>query len=362
MTNFKHRFREHYVNLKDIQFEKTEKFNSRISPSNDSNIDATNLIINGKQYKISKRFLLSLCTQAAINPSILNLFDHNEVLHKITCKRSISTTNNVRIIEDTESNSLLAVTKPSKPIIRPANLTKIFNDFGCHEIIYDNGVITGTIGVDYANEIKIANEAFKMQLTLQTPIDGYGSPFIYLSLLRLICTNGIVAQTTKYKTTINLPKNNSPKTMVYTLVRTLESYSSNDFALNELCKKIDLARSSILSMREYQDVYNVIYRCRFKDKSIRQKSLNVFNNMCGEIYKKYGIAHLDNLTKKQLSLLETNTTVYDALNFVSELRTHHVEPESKLECDKWIGDVLSNTFDLEGISNPKLKFKDFYLN
>jgi hypothetical protein len=44
----------------------------------------------------------------------------------------------------------------------------------------------------YNPTFQIARDGFQNKFVLDTPIDGYGRPAVYLSMLRLICANGLV--------------------------------------------------------------------------------------------------------------------------------------------------------------------------
>ena len=47
-------------------------------------------------------------------------------------------------------------------------------------------------------------EDHKQRIAVHTPIDGYGSPAVYLALLRQVCSNGMVAMSKAFKTSLNI--------------------------------------------------------------------------------------------------------------------------------------------------------------
>lgn len=83
--------------------------------------------------------------------------------------------------------------------------------------------------------------------------------------------------------------------------------------------------------------------------------------MTGDVSQIYGIANVDTLSSKRQRSLPVCCSVYDLLNFTSELATHHLRNESARQMQAAIGTLVSFEFDLEGSLNSFGKFKDFFV-
>ena len=54
-------------------------------------------------------------------------------------------------------------------------------------------------------------------------------------------------------------------------------------------------------------------------------------------------------------------TVYDLINFATEVASHHAEAEGARKIQAWVGDCLANEYDMEGTRDKITDFKDFHL-
>src|SRR5690606_38441224 len=73
------------------------------------------------------------------------------------------------------------------------------------DIRYCDGVVESShVPRAGANSFEISGDAFANRFVMSTPIDGYGLPNIYLSLLRQICSNGMVGYAKTFRTTLAL--------------------------------------------------------------------------------------------------------------------------------------------------------------
>ena len=53
--------------------------------------------------------------------------------------------------------------------------------------------------------------------------------------------------------------------------------------------------------------------------------------------------------------------MYDALNFASELATHHAPPAAAARIHAWIGSTLVDEFDLEGSAHELADFEALHM-
>jgi hypothetical protein len=81
-----------------------------------------------------------------------------------------------------------------------------------------------------------------------------------------------------------------------------------------------------------------------------------FENMTGDTSRLYGLANLDALSIKRQRTLPVRCTVYDAVNFATEVATHYSKPEGARSLNAWVGGLIAEEYDME---NTKDKFEDF---
>lgn len=86
-----------------------------------------------------------------------------------------------------------------------------------------------------------------------------------------------------------------------------------------------------------------------------------FHRMTGDASRIYGLANVDALSVKRQRSLPVNCTVYDLLNFVSEVATHHANEHGSRASQAWLGTLISGEYDLESSMDSFCDFQDFFL-
>ncbi len=89
---------------------------------------------------------------------------------------------------------------------------------------------------------------------MDTPIDGFGQPKIYLSLLRMICSNGAIGYSPTFRSEIPMGKD-----MAYCIARALESYDNGD-GFAALRQRFEAAQRSWASLFECHQLYKLLVR------------------------------------------------------------------------------------------------------
>jgi hypothetical protein len=90
--------------------------------------------------------------------------------------------------------------------------------------------------------------------------------------------------------------------------------------------------------------------------------VTAFNRLTGDPSRVYGLANMDALSvKRQRTLPAGPCTVYDLLNFASEVATHHSDEYGSRCCQAWIGQLVSGEYDLELSRQSFGEFKDFFM-
>ena len=84
--------------------------------------------------------------------------------------------------------------------------------------------------------------------------------------------------------------------------------------------------------------------------------------MTGDVSQIYGLANVDALSVKRQRSLPVNCTVYDLLNFASEVSTHHADEHGSRASQAWLGTTISGEYDLENSCDSFDDFQDFFLD
>jgi hypothetical protein len=74
-----------------------------------------------------------------------------------------------------------------------------------------------------------------------------------------------------------------------------------------------------------------------------------------------GLANLDALSVKRQRTLPAQAKVYDLLNFASEVATHHATAAGNRTLQAFLGDLISNEYDLEGTGEHLGDWRDFFI-
>jgi hypothetical protein len=369
-------FTEHYVHLSDMIARPTDDYKKDRARGSAKNLMSTAIEFNGDTYFPSQRFWTSFCAKVGVGTNVFNLFDHGEVYNRVVRENKFSANGNVRILEDKKSKTLLAITDPAKPVINWKSLLRLINQKDGYDLSYNNGVIQSMHSLSTDLPVKVGGEDFKQRIAVHTPIDGYGAPSVYLALLRQVCSNGMVAMSKAFKTSVNIGKKDKSTDIEYSLERMYDSFS-NDEGFDALLRRLNAARRAKLSVREFENVQRLIARIPAKDKGNDPEKLQIspelrrFSNMAGSLHAKYGLSHLQQMTEKQMALLETDMTVYEAINFITEVTTHRLDTRIRknvalsTKLSGWVGTMISRPFDLEGTiedEDVKDEFRPVYFS
>src|SRR6185369_7120390 len=208
---------------------------------------------------------------------------------------------------------LLAMSPDGKSqTLRYSRIRDMLESKGGQNIAYHDGLITANFNPPSgANEFKLGPDAFTNRLMIQLPVDGYGDPAFFLELLRLMCSNGMVAYTKSFRSTIKTGKD-----AYFAVNRAIESYD-NDSGFASLQARFELAQKSWASVNEVMQLGSLIH-----GKPSVTKYTKEFRNVTGDLCAQYGMTNLEAIPLKKRVLLPTKARMYDLLNFATELATH----------------------------------------
>lgn len=362
------------------------------------------VIVQDEPLKPSPRFWTSLFARFGFNKAFFKYFSHAEVFGRIA---ECSPSDRLRVCVERGTDvagkpvsRLLAVSNPTKPIVPYEDLVEMLETSGHLGISYDDGIIESQhrprVG---ARESSILGDPHDNRFILATPVDGYGQPNVYLALYRLACSNELIAMSKIFKSGVSLGKGDD--NVAFALTRVLDQFN-NDEGYAALHQRVESAGQSWASVYETMVLYKLLIRLLNEkddkdlpiigtDGAALKKSpylresltramkaeggspmgedeklagtpvLRAFHGMTGDVSKLYGLANLDALSQKRQRSLPVNCTVYDMLNFATEVATHHAKPRAVRSLNRWVGGMIGAEYDMEGTVDHFPDFADFHV-
>lgn len=378
--------------IQDLQVE--TKFDEK---SGKSKVQA--VLLEGEPLAPSDRFWNSLYARFGFNSAFFKYFDHQEVFGRIAEKEAST---RLRLcVERTDGdkprNRLLAVSNPTKPVVHHDELMEMLEGSNHEGISYSDGIIESKhrprIG---GTTFDIAGDAFQNRFQMYTPIDGYGKPNVYLALLRQICTNGMVGFAKAFRSEVSLGKGDD--NVAFALTRVLDQFN-NDEGYAAIRQRMEAATTSWASVHEATNLYKLLIKLHNQTedggqlsirrigndgassdtpvirKALRQGSgdsplgeetlnsgiITAYHGLTGDTTKLYGLANLDALSIKRQRTLPVKCSVYDMVNFATEVATHHALPNAARRLNAWVGSMISGEYDMEGTMSQYGDFADFHM-
>ena len=356
----------------------------------------TRVFVDDEPLRPSARFWTSFFMRFGIGKSVFNYFDHAEVFARLA-QRSPSDRLRFAVERNPapgkngagktgEAGTLLAVSNPTKAVVRHDDLRELLDRYDGRRVTYHNGVVESHHAPRVGHRFHVAGDAFANRFVVRTPVDGFGQPNIYLALLREVCSNGMIGEAPAFRSQLALGKGDDEVT--YTLSRALDGFN-NDEGYAALRQRFESAAESWASVHEAAGLYALLAKLtgggggagagpddrprnwgtdgashdgQFEKKDWATNLLRRFHRTTGDVTRLYGLANLDSLSAKRQKTLPVNCKVYDLLNFATEVATHHAGPAHARRLHAWAGQLVSGEFDLEGTADQYGDFQDFFVS
>jgi hypothetical protein len=207
---------------------------------------------------------------------------------------------------------------------------------------------------------------------LETPVDGYGKPAAYLSLLRLVCSNGAIAYSPAFRSELGVGRGDDG--VAFAVTRVLEGFNNED-GYAALRERFESAAKSWASVHEANRLYKLLARLHNNGdvkgaprprggdgaQELSSPLFTGYHKMTGDLSSIYGLANLDAISAKRQRTLPTGARVYDLINFASEVATHHAGENGGRQVQAFIGDLISGEYDLEGTVDRFGDWRDFFV-
>ncbi|MEM9702791.1 MAG: DUF932 domain-containing protein [Planctomycetota bacterium] len=346
--------------------------------------------VNDEPLRPSARFWTSFFMRFGIGKSVFNYFDHAEVFARLA-ERSPSDRLRFAVERPSRPNhseqnrgggTLLAVSNPTKPVVKQDDLRELLDRYDGRRVTYHNGVVESHHSPRVGHRFHVSGDAFANRFVVRTPVDGFGQPNIYLSLLREVCSNGMIGEAPAFRSQLALGKGDDEVT--YSLSRALDGFN-NDEGYAALRQRFESAAESWASVHEAAGLYRLLAKLTgrgdgnserpapnfgtdgagvdglFEPGDLGTTLLKRFHQTTGDVTRLYGLANADSLSAKRQKTLPVNCKVYDLLNFATEVATHHAGPAHARRLHAWTGELVSGEYDLEGTADQYGDFQDFFL-
>lgn len=313
---------------------------------------AVGLELEGRLLAPTTRFWRSLFHRYGLNPAVFRYFDYDEVLARIVQRDPNDSLRFCVQRSDRGRDHLLAVSNPGRPILTYDHAMRLLGGQQSDSKEYWQGVVTSRhTPRSGEHSFAIGPDQFRNRFVAEMPIDGYGQPRIFLSLLRQICTNGAVGYTRVFRSDIRIGQD-----AAYILARALDQFD-HDEGFAALRQRFESAQTSWASIHEALLLRKTLERLEVGGGLRRHGLVEDLSRLAGDLNALYGLANLDSLSAKRQRVLPARCRVYDLLNFASETATHHAGPEASARLQAYIGTLISEEYDLEGTAEKVPEFK-----
>lgn len=359
-----------------------------INPKNGRAV-ATQVFVKDEPLTPTRRFWTSLTSLFSFSDSIFDLFTHAETFERIS---QVRRGDRIRLCIERNAageGTLLAASNPKKPIVVYDELMDLVTKYEGENVNYHGGMVESTHKPRVVQPFDVSGDRFVNRFLMSTPIDGYGKPSIYLSLLREVCSNGLIGYTKTFKSQVPLGKVDDDVTP--SLSRGLDGFSSDEGYV-AIRQRIESSQSSWCSVYEAGLLYALLVKLHHRKaienfngvipaqaknvakllggataaiseqgESNTSPLLRAFHSMTGDTSRIYGLANLDALSVKRRRTLPVRCKVYDLINFATEVATHYATPEGARTLQGWLGQLVDDEYDMEGTADKFTDFADFHV-
>jgi hypothetical protein len=314
------------------------------------------LTLHGEPVTATPRFWKSFFHAAGVNDNVFRLFSGDEVFARVTArqpKRQLRFTVEHR---PGGERRLLGIAQKSSAMLEPRSALALLQGHGAEHLAYADGVVISRhVPADGPGAFRIGPDDFENRFALELPLDGFGEPRLFAMMLRLICANGAVGVQKAFRNSVRL--GDDPW---HALDRSLGSYANRD-GFAAMRRRFESAQRSWASLEEIASLEETLGKIGWGGGEGAPSRRAAFERSIGDLPGIYGVASLNALTPKRRRLLPSRTRVYEAINFASELATHHAPPAAAMRLQAWIGATIADEFDLEGSAEELADFEALHM-
>lgn len=316
----------------------------------------TQLEVAGEPVRPTPRFWKSFFSRFGVTDNIFRYFTPAEVFERISARAQNDRFRFCLQRSTGGEASLLAISSTRRPIITHDDVARLIERYEGDGVSYESGVVTSMHTPRSGEQtFAIGADEFQHRFVMETPIDGFSQPRMFVSFLRLICANGAIGYARAFRSDISLGSD-----LTHCISRALETFDNGD-GYAALRQRFTSSQQSWASLHECLKLYKTIVKLHAARQVSRDSVLLDFHRLTGNLHETYGLANLDALSLKRQRVLPAKCRVYDLLNFASELATHYAGPAGARALQAYIGGLISEEYDLEGTAENVGDFADFFV-
>lgn len=312
------------------------------------------VLVEGEQFASSKRFWGSLFHRFGINSQVFKYFGHDEVFNRIVERVPGTETRLCIERHGTDKRPILhATTAPTRPLLNYGDAIGLAQRHEGAKIGLNNGLVTAEFTPRSGERtFRIRGDDFANRYVMEMPIDGWGNPRIFVSLLRLICSNGAIGYARAFRSDIALGGDG-----LHSLERAMGQFDHEE-GYAAIRSRFEAAQTSWGSVREVLRLRSVLSTFG-PSAALMIKRLE---DVAGDLCYIYGLTNPEALSARRQRVLPVRCKVYDLLNFASEVATHKVGGNMAAKLQAWIGGTICEEYDLEGTATKVNDFADLFLD
>jgi len=293
----------------------------------------------GVEFTSTDRFRTSLLGLVGQSNSIFRLFTPEDVFNRF---QEVNGSKVVNVNYEEETGRAISLTNGNKRIL---DFNQIREDvIGDAPVSYLDGVIQVMLEPFRTEGFMVNNDNHLPRISLHVPLDSYGGVQSFLSMLREVCSNGMVAMGQAFRYSVKIGDTDNP---IATLRRFKNSFYDED-GYSDLRNRLEASGKTSASISEFSRLLK-----------LTTASANFSVGLLGKIEKSiaetqsyYGLSALNAIDEKRARLTPSLLSVYDLINMSTELSTHVTDsPALGSRLQALVGDLLSNQFDLEGLES-----------
>lgn len=300
-------------------------------------------------YFVKKRFMKTMMAIFGFAESLFQYFSPEELFARIIERRKETS---LRLCIDRKLMQVNGVTEPKEEVLPMSNVCDIVReDPRLTAIRYDpdNALMESTLELDDEWEIP-QDSKYRNQLHFSYSVDQCRTPTIALGLVRMVCTNGMIARRKCFETDLVIEKNHG-----HHLKQLLRSFNNRN-GFDALRERMMIAQNTKASLNELLGVINTL-KTHIEEPVPFVERLH---EIAGHPEERYGQARLDEIRARHRRELPVQASVMDLVNVLTEAATHFV-PDKNLPICAYATNMLAGEFDLEELAENKHSAKPFYL-
>lgn len=305
--------------------------------------------IGNDAYFVKKRFMKTMMRLFGFAESLFQYFSPEELFARIIERRKGTA---LRLCIDNKLKQINGVTEPKEEILPMPNVCNIVReDPRLTAITYnpETALMESTLELD--DEWKIPQDSkYRNMLHFSYSVDQCQTPTIALGLIRMVCTNGMIARKKCFETDLVIEKEHGTH-----LCRLLKSFNNRN-GFDALRERMMIAQTTKASVNEFLGVINTLKNHIEKPVPFVQR----LHEVAGHPEMEYGQTSLEEIHSRHRCELPTRASIMDLVNVLTEIATYFF-PDKHIQLCTYATNLLAKEFDLEQLAENKKSAEHFYL-